>query len=85
MNLFEVVKANISTQEAAQTYGIDVNHYCKQNANHHSVICETVTLVCGKVTIFTVSLASPPNGKVDGVLLRTVLHGRSSERFLRSN
>lgn len=60
-------------------------HYCKQNANHHSVICETVTLVCGKVTIFTVSLASPPNGKVDGVLLRTVLHKRSSERFLRSN
>ena len=27
MNLFEVVKANINTQEAAQTYGIDVNHY----------------------------------------------------------
>ena len=25
MNLFEVVKANINTQEAAQTYGIDVN------------------------------------------------------------
>ena len=27
MNLFEVVKASINTQEAAQTYGIDVNHY----------------------------------------------------------
>ena len=27
MNLFEVVKANINTQEAAQTYGIDVNHH----------------------------------------------------------
>ena len=27
MNLFEVVKANINTQEAAQPYGIDVNHY----------------------------------------------------------
>ena len=27
MNLFEVVKTNINTQEAAQTYGIDVNHY----------------------------------------------------------
>ena len=27
MNLFEVVKANINTQEAAQAYGIDVNHY----------------------------------------------------------
>ena len=27
MNLFEVVKANINTQEAAQTYGIGVNHY----------------------------------------------------------
>ena len=38
-----------------------------------------------RADIFTVSLASPPNGKVDGVLLRTVLHGRSSERFLRSN
>jgi hypothetical protein len=60
-------------------------HYCKQNANHHSVICETVTLVCGKVTIFTVSLASPPNGKVDGVLLRTVLHGCNPEWFLRNN
>ena len=35
--------------------------------------------------IFTVSLASSPNGKVDGVLLRTVLNKRSSERFLRSN
>lgn len=42
-------------------------------------------LVCGKVAIFTVSLASPPNRQVDGVLLRTVLHGRSPERFLRSN
>ena len=31
-------------------------------------------VVCGKVAIFTVSLASPPNGKVDGVLLGTVLH-----------
>ena len=27
MNLFEVVKASINTQEAAQTYGIDVNHH----------------------------------------------------------
>ena len=27
MNLFEVVKASINTQEAAQAYGIDVNHY----------------------------------------------------------
>lgn len=27
MNLFEVVKANINTQEAAQTYGIDVNRH----------------------------------------------------------
>ena len=27
MNLFEVVKANINTQEVAQTYGIDVNHH----------------------------------------------------------
>ena len=26
-NLFEVVKANINTQEVAQTYGIDVNHH----------------------------------------------------------
>ena len=60
-------------------------HYRKQNANHHLVIYRMVIVVCGKVTIFTVSLASPPNGKVDGVLLRTVLHGRSSERFLRSN
>ena len=59
--------------------------YRKQNTNHHSVICETVTLVCGKVTIFTVSLASPPNGKVDGVLLRTVLHGCNPEWFLRNN
>ena len=42
-------------------------------------------VVCGKVAIFTVSLASPPNGKVDGVLLWTALHRRSSERFLRSN
>ena len=25
MNLFEVVKASINTQEAAQAYGIDVN------------------------------------------------------------
>lgn len=27
MNLFEVVKASINTREAAQTYGIDVNHH----------------------------------------------------------
>ena len=27
MNLFEVVKAGINAQEAAQAYGIDVNHY----------------------------------------------------------
>ena len=27
MNLFEVVKAGINTREAAQTYGIDVNHH----------------------------------------------------------
>ena len=27
MNLFEVVKAGINTREAAQVYGIDVNHY----------------------------------------------------------
>ena len=38
-------------------------------------------LVCGKVAIFTVLLVSPPNGKVDGVLLWTALHGRSPERF----
>lgn len=38
-------------------------------------------VVCGKVAIFTVSLASPPNGKVGGVLLRTVLHRHHSERF----
>ena len=60
-------------------------HYHKQNTNHYSVIYRMVMVVCGKVAIFTVSLASPPNGKVDGVLLRTVLHKRSSERFLRSN
>ena len=39
MNLFEVVKANINTQEAAQTYGIDVNHYgmalCPFNNDRH--------------------------------------------------
>ena len=46
-----------------------------------SVIYRTVTLVCRKVAIFTVSLASPPNGKVGGVLLRTVLHRHHSERF----
>lgn len=38
-------------------------------------------LVCGKVAILAVSLASPLNGKVDGALLRTVLHGHSPERF----
>lgn len=27
MNLFEVVKASINTQEAAQAYGVDVNHH----------------------------------------------------------
>lgn len=27
MNLFEVVKASINTWEAAQVYGIDVNHH----------------------------------------------------------
>ena len=27
MNLFEVVKASINTREAAQMYGIDVNHH----------------------------------------------------------
>lgn len=45
------------------------------------MICGTVTLVCGKVAILAVSLASPLNGKVDGVLLRTVLHGHSPEHF----
>lgn len=52
---------------------------CKQNTNHHSVIYRMVIVVCGKVTIFTVSLASPPNRKVDGVLFWTVLHGLSPE------
>ena len=41
-----------------------------------------VMVVYGEVAIYTVSLASPPNGKVDGVLLRTVLHGRNPERIL---
>ena len=27
MNLFEMVKASINTREAAQAYGIEVNHY----------------------------------------------------------
>ena len=40
-----------------------------------------VMVVYGEVAIYTVSLASPPNGKVDGVLLRTVLHGHNPERF----
>ena len=60
-------------------------HYHKQNTNHHSVIYRTVMVVCGKVAIFTVSLASPPNDKVDRVLLWTVLHGHNSAQFLRSN
>lgn len=60
-------------------------HYRKQNTNHHSVIYRTMMVVCGKVVVFTALLASPPNGKVDGVLLRTVLHGRNPERFSRSN
>ena len=38
-------------------------------------------VVCGKVAVFTVLLAGPPNRKVDGVLLWTVLHRRSPERF----
>ena len=54
-------------------------HYCKQNANHHSVIYRTVMVVCGKVVVFTALLASPPNRKVDRVLLRTVLHGHNPE------
>ena len=41
-------------------------HYHKQNTNHYFVIYRTVIMVCGKVAIFTVSLVSPPNGKVDG-------------------
>lgn len=45
------------------------------------MIYRTMMVVCGKVAIFTVSLASPPNGKVGGVLLRTVLHRHHSERF----
>ena len=57
-------------------------HYRKQNTNHHSVIYRTVMVVCGKVVVFTALLASPPNRKVDGVLLRTVLHGRNPERIL---
>ena len=40
-----------------------------------------VMVICGEVAVFTVSLASLPNRKVDGVLLRTVLHGRNPERF----
>ena len=51
----------------------------KQNTNHHFVIYRMVIVVCGKVTIFTVSLASPPNRKVDGVLFWTVLHGLNPE------
>ena len=42
-----------------------------------------VIVVCGKVAILPVSLASPPNRKVDGVLLRTVLRGHNPERFFR--
>lgn len=54
-------------------------HYRKQNTNHHSVIYRTVMVVCGKVVVFTALLASPPNEKVDGGLLRTVLHRRNPE------
>jgi len=54
-------------------------HYRKQNTNHHSVIYRTVMVVCGKVVVFTALLASPPNRKVDRVLLRTVLHGHNPE------
>lgn len=44
MNLFEVVKANINTQEVAQTYGIDVNHHgmalCPfHNDHYHCFAC----------------------------------------------
>ena len=40
-------------------------------------------VVCGKVVVFTVSLASPPNYKVDRALLRTVLHGHNPECFFK--
>ena len=39
MNLFEVAKASINTREAAQAYGIDVNHHgmalCPFHNDHH--------------------------------------------------
>ena len=76
---------NMDTGCVELRYSDDSMISIKQNINHYSVIYRMVMVVCGKVAIFTVSLASPPNGKVDGVLLRTALHGRSSERFLRSN
>ena len=41
MNLFEVVKANINTQEAAQTYGIDVNHYGMALCPFHTELVTT--------------------------------------------
>ena len=56
-------------------------YHHRQKINHYPVIYRTVMVVCGKVAISTVSLASPPNGKVAGVLLRTLLHGRSPEQF----
>lgn len=60
-------------------------HHRRPNRNHPSVIYEAVMAVCGKVSVSTVSEESPPNRKVDRVLLWAVLHGRNSERFLRHN
>ena len=53
MNLFEVVKANINTQEVAQTYGIDVNHH----AWH--CVRSTMTVIRAYMCRMTTTTVSP--------------------------
>lgn len=47
MNLFEVVKASINAQEAAQAYGIDVNRHgmalCPFHNDRHPSLYVSVT------------------------------------------
>ena len=41
-------------------------HHHRQKTNHYPVIYRMVMVICGKVAVFTVSLAILPNRKVDG-------------------
>jgi len=49
MNLFEIVKYGVSCREAAERYGMEVNHYgmalCPFHNDRHPYMWQTTTII----------------------------------------